>query len=273
MDTERSWTEDYYDAMMHYAWAPEDLDHRSIRRRKDEVTRTSPYQTVERLRHIEIPFNHILAFFFTLAPSRVVTDLFNHHVFNDHVGVCGCGEVELLGRQIEYESVTQPDFVFKGDHAFLTIETKITSKTSIEQLQKYAFLHAVAESKQPGRIHGLMFLAPYPKEQLFREKFESWIQIKHRAAEDLEEIKRGERPAPKYTIKKIAESDAAIEFLKAPEKLKIGYCSFKQLNSLVQKFYKRTIEGTVDNRLYRGLMAEIGRRMTYLDPLGGKTAA
>jgi hypothetical protein len=164
METERSWTEDYYDAMTHYAWAPEDLDHRSIRDRKKVAKRESPYQTVARLRKLEVPFNHILAFFFSLAPSSIVAE-----VFKRNLGIQDYGEVSFRGRQIESGTVTQPDLVFDGERAFLTIEVKTSSKSQIEQLQKYAYLHAIAEKSKGGRAHGLLFLAPFPQQLLFKE--------------------------------------------------------------------------------------------------------
>ena len=131
--------------------------------------RKSPYQTVQRLCTLEVAFNHILAFFFSLAPSSLVAELFERHV-----GIQNYGAVTFRGRQIENETVTQPDLVFDGDHAFLTIEVKTSSKSRIEQLQKYAYLRAVAEKYKEGRAHALLFLAPFPQQRLFKEKFEGW---------------------------------------------------------------------------------------------------
>jgi hypothetical protein len=104
-----------------------------------------------------------------LAPSAVVIEL-----FTKYVSVEDCGDVRLLGRQeVERDlcaDVTQPDLVFDGELAFLTIEVKTSSKTRIEQLQKYAYLHALAAKAKPGRIHALLFLSPYQQNKLFKEK-------------------------------------------------------------------------------------------------------
>ena len=123
MKSGRAWTEDYYDALTHYAWAPDELDHLSNPRRADRG-RSSPYETVERLRRLEVPFNHLLAFFFSLAPSRFVVELFELYC-----GIEASGDVAYLGRnferQLQIDLITQLDFAFENERVFLTIETKI----------------------------------------------------------------------------------------------------------------------------------------------------
>jgi hypothetical protein len=248
VENERYWIEDYYDAMLHYAWAPEDLDHLSNPDRRKRG-RESPYQTVERLRKLEVAFNHILAFFFSLAPSSIVVELFKRHV-----GIQNCGDVTFRGRQIENETVTQPDLVFDGEHAFLTIEVKTSSKSRIEQLQKYAHLHAVAEKSKEGRAHGLLFLAPYKQQYLFKEKFEGWDAAKRQAGEGLK--KDGSK---KWTVAKVAKSNAC-DLLLQPGKLSIGYCSFADFGQLVRGFRDGTNPNSVEHRLYRGLLVELDQR-------------
>jgi hypothetical protein len=250
VETERSWTEDYYDAMTHYAWAPEDLDHLSNSERERDRKRKSPYQTIARLRKLEVPFNHILAFFFSLAPSSIVAELFKRNL-----GIQDCGEVSFRGRQIENETVTQPDLVFDGEQAFLTIEVKTSSKSRIEQLQKYAYLHAVAEKSRGGRTHGLLFLAPFPQQHLFKEKFEGWDAAKRQAGEGLRSDDN-----KKWTVAKVAKSSAC-DFLLEPDKLSIGYCSFADFGQVVGAFRDRADTDSVERRLYRGLLIELDQRM------------
>jgi hypothetical protein len=83
---------------------------------------------------MEVPLNHILAFFFSLVPSRLVMELFKHHL-----GIEATGDVAYLGREFErqeaFDSVTQPDFTSDNNHALLTVENKINSPSSIDHLQ------------------------------------------------------------------------------------------------------------------------------------------
>ena len=186
MSAARTWIADYYDAMEHYAWAPDELDHRSIRNGAETVKRKSPYDTVKRLQTLEVPFNHLLSFVFSLAPPRLAGEL-----FKEKVGVQFDGEVNFLGRAIDKDpdvgSVTQPDFAFDGDHAFLTIETKIGSQSSIEQLQKYAFLHAIRRRNRPSRAHGHLFITPYGEQRLFPKGVRTLGDARTQAAKNLRE--------------------------------------------------------------------------------------
>jgi hypothetical protein len=235
--------------MTHYAWAPEDLEHLSNPKRK-----RSPNQTVARLRKVEVPFNHILALFFSLAPSSVMIEL-----FRKYASVEDCGDVRLLGRhEVERDlcaDVTQPDLVFDGELAFLTIEVKTSSNTRIEQLQKYAYLHSLAAKAKPGRIHALLFLSPYQQDKLFKEKLVGWNEIKMKAAEGL---LNGDYK--KRLLTKVANSKA-IEFLSTPAKLKIGHCTFEQFAALVRDLCNRASPENVEYRLYRGMLAELKTRV------------
>jgi hypothetical protein len=248
----RAWTEDYYDAVSHYAWAPDELDHLSDPNRASKG-RSSPYDTVERLRRMEVPLNHILGFFFSLAPPFLVTELFKRHV-----GIEATGDVAYLGREFErrevVDSVTQPDFAFENDHAFLTIETKINSRSSIEQLQKYAYLHALIRERRPGRTHGLLFLTPDPDERFFGVGAKSIADARKRAAEAL---RAG--GANKYTLQKIEMSQAP-ELLDSPGVLAIGHCSFGEFFGLIRHHRDASPPGTVEGRLYGGLLKELERR-------------
>jgi hypothetical protein len=251
VETERSWTEDY--ALLHYAWAPEDLDHLSNPKRETDRKRKSPTQTVAALRRLEVPFNHILAFFFSLAPSLFVAQL-----FEVHTGVEPSGDLKFRGREFErrfrIDTITQPDFVFEGDRAFLTIETKIDSKSSIEQLQKYAFLHSAVQQTEPGREHGLLLLTPYPERDLFRGNISSVAAARQMAAADLRSD-----GAIKWSIKKIAESKA-VEMLEDSNALRIGHCSFGQFAERMSRFSDIAIPDSIEMKLYRGLLNELGRR-------------
>lgn len=251
MGNEGSWTEDYYDAMTHYAWAPEDLDHLSNSERK----RKSPYQTVARLRKLEVPFNHILAIFFSLAPAEFVAELFQSHCDVDELTT-----VNHLGRDFEREEkidlITQPDFVFENEHAFLTIETKLNSKSSLEQLQKYAYLHHLIREKKKGRQHALLYLTPHDEARLFPGKLQSIDEARKVAAQKL----RSGDPA-KWTLRKVATASKVADLLdETPPSFKTGHCRFEDFSGLVRRYRDLSEERSVERRLFDGLLGELERR-------------
>lgn len=248
----RDWTDDYYDALWHYAWAPDDLDHLSDPQRARKG-RPSPNDTIKRLRRLEVPFNHLLGFFFSLAPTPFVVDLFQPLVVAE-----ACGDLVFLGRDFErrlrIDGITQPDFVFTSDRAFLTIELKIESKSSIEQLQKYAFLHSFVEQSNPGRTHALLFLTPHQESSLFPGKVGSLLAARNQAAKYLREGVQ-----QKWSMQKVAISRAA-ELLEDMDALKIRHCSFSDFAKQVCRFRDMAAPRSVETKLYDGLLQEIARR-------------
>jgi len=145
-----------------------------------------------------------------------------------------------------------------GERAFITIEVKTSSKTKIDQLQKYAYLHALAAQAKPERIDALLFLTPYPQDKLFKEKLVGWDTIKTQAANGL-----SNGDYKKWSLIQVASSKA-IEFLSVPSRLKIGHCSFEQFAGLVHDLCNRAQPESVEYRLYRGLLAELQERMKQL---------
>jgi len=65
--------------------------------------------------------------------------------------------------------------------------------------------------------------------------------------------------AKKHTVQKI-ETSRAPELLENSNLLAIGHCSFGQFIELVQRYYDASASGTVEQRLYLGLLAELERR-------------
>jgi hypothetical protein len=121
----------------------------------------------------------------------------------------------------------------------------------------YAYVHSAADKAVPGRVHGHLYLTPYPREKLFGKKFGDWDKIRQRA---VEELKSNHKP---WIIERIAASQAS-EFLTTPGRLTIGHCSFASFAEALQVFSDQTAIDSVESRLYRGLLSELERRMTQL---------
>jgi hypothetical protein len=108
--------------------------------------------------------------------------------------------------------------------------------------------------QKPGRTHGLLFLTPYPDERFFGAGTKSIANARKQAAETL---RAG--GANKYTLQKTEASPAA-ELLESPEMFAIGHCSFGEFFELVHRHREGSPSGTVEGRLYGGLLEELARR-------------
>lgn len=244
----RSWTEHYYDAMEHYAWSPERLGHKS----DPAHTNGKPAEVLLRLRRVEEPMNHLLSVFFSLAPSSLVHDL-----FRQFVSMTTSGDLALMGRKVERElqlgSLSQPDFAFDSPTAFLTIECKVgPNKSSYDQLLKYAALHARAENKNPGRVHGLLFVTPSAREHLFPIPFTDWSALKRDALAYLPTITKGALRAAKPTL--VAEIGDGLSLLN------VGHCTYRDLAEVIDSYATGTDSDGVARRLCSGLVTEIDSR-------------
>lgn len=245
----RSWTEEYYDLVEHYFWAPDQIGHRSDKDRKLK----KPAEVMARLRRNEEPLNHILGLFFALAPISLV-----HDIFRGHCNVEADAHLLTLMGRSSYSAngigeATQPDFAFDGDGAFLTVEAKIGSKSSIEQLLKYAFLHWKADVARPRTIHALVYLTDAPLAKLYPGGFESWEDAKRRATEALPEITK-----QAFTRLSAAEREAVVAMLQT---VRIGHMTYRDLDRIVAaRLRKLTEPEGVEARLYVGLRMELGQR-------------
>lgn len=243
------WADTYYDAIDHYAWSPDRLNHLSNPKRP----LGTPKDVLARLQRLEEPLNHILGIFFDLAPSNLV-----HRIFQEFAGVSSQGSLDLLrrgaGERMNLGNLTQPDFAFDGPEAFLTIECKIDSKSSLEQLLKYGALHASADARSPGRKHALLYVSPRGRETVFPTPFADWDDLKRQAKDALAgELKGALRSA---------RDDVRASIPNGLDKMMIGHCTFADLARLVEQ---HRIEASPSNdgvaeRLYSGLIREIERR-------------
>lgn len=245
---QRPWPREYYDAMHHYFYAPDRLEHLSGPK---ENAKGRYERVMERLMRIEEPLNHIMGLFFAIAPSNFV-----HGLFADYCGLASSGQLRLLGRSTDKEfdlkNFSQPDFAFDGPDSFLTIEAKIDSKSGMDQLVKYAALHNKAALGKPTRKHALLFLSKEPQAKLFKEKIEGWKNIRDHAKAHLEKM-------PKKGLLKIdGEKTSAMI-----DKLKLGYISYSNFADALEKQSKlmRSSSNEEGEKLYLGLLFEMKRRL------------
>jgi hypothetical protein len=131
----KGWIRSYYDACAFYSWEPQHLCKPKKRQPGEDLEQSM----LKALMRREVPLNHLFDFFFALVPASVV-DFISDDVFGQYPD----SEAQLIGRDFvtRYNlpgEVTQPDLLFDGA-SIRAIELKIGSKTSAEQLTKYAYL-------------------------------------------------------------------------------------------------------------------------------------
>lgn len=158
----RPWTEEYYDAVDHYFWAPDRLGHLSNPFRSLK----KPADIMARLRRIEEPLNHILGIFFSLAPSGFIQE-----VYRVGAGVEIDAPLCVLGRDIHsaygINDATQPDIAFQGPTSVVTLEAKVAGRSSTEQLLKYGLLHwRITNATRPEK-QALLYLSDTSVGRLF----------------------------------------------------------------------------------------------------------
>lgn len=187
-----NWIDSYYEALEFFYFEPQHM------RRKKKVNpelqkavklakTSSDFDTVKkRLRVMEVTLNHNINQFFFLAP-----DSLRNKVFEVVFGPAFEGTFRLHGREQSYfgrENVMQPDFLFTSEEAVVSIEMKVTSQSSIDQVMKYALLGFVLEKQeqeQQHKQHYLMLLGRGSFMQQFKDGFRAEDDLKQAVTESV----------------------------------------------------------------------------------------
>jgi hypothetical protein len=157
-----SWVDRYYESLEFFYWEPQHLG----RSKSSNSNKTSLKERLKHWEEMEVTLNHILKFFFALAPasvpSRIIELAFGH---KDASGL----HLYSYSQERELPKWTscQPDFVFIGSGSTLSLEMKLDHKSSVEQVLKYALLalalecsHDKQDKADDSRLaHRLVFLS------------------------------------------------------------------------------------------------------------------
>jgi hypothetical protein len=148
-----AWPDAYWSALEFYFWEPQHLNRYSPpspdkKRGLDEV--------LSRLRAKEVPLNHLFAIFFSLAPPALSARL----VEAVAPGLKGSAARLISSPEFRHSNlcdVCQPDLFLLVDERPVFWELKLDSKTSTEQLLKYALLGELV-SREPSPIPVLILV-------------------------------------------------------------------------------------------------------------------
>jgi len=169
VSTELNWLDSYYEALEFFYLEPQRLGCK-----KNPNAKLKDLKDVRRqLRRLEVTLNQTLQQFFALAPNRLRNALFAK-IFGDSLD----DQFIMHGRDVDkyfaLDNCMQPDFVFSSDRQVVSLEMKTASKSSLDQVLKYALLGLAVEQKQ-GRekMHYFALLGPGSLSQQFAGHFDN----------------------------------------------------------------------------------------------------
>lgn len=162
------WNTTYYEIIQEYYWDPKLIGRVPA---KPPIF-ANDREMLSSLRRMEVSLNHMLGLFFGLAPRDFI-HLLEVAAFGDTLDACyrSVGIFEL--RRSAPHDPTQPDIFLASDKACFSLEVKIGAKSDLEQVVKYALLHATHD-KRHGSAHQsrLLYLTPRPVGKTWKEGFE-----------------------------------------------------------------------------------------------------
>lgn len=179
-----NWLDSYYEALEFFYWEPHHIRPKTKAAAEFEkltklAKRSSKVAWVKKhLRDMEVTLNHNLSQFFRLAPNSLPNDLFADvfkHKFDQTLAL----EDRDVDAKYELRNSTQPDLLFISESSVVSIEMKIKSKSSLEQILKYALLGLAIENQDRKskerylKKHYLLLLGPGTFSAQFRARFET----------------------------------------------------------------------------------------------------
>lgn len=160
-----------------------------IERVQPDGTKKSIRVAMDRLRTLEAPLHHAVEMFFTLAPRDLIAQFLDiDRLEAPYLRIIPWQELEKVptarGGEAALCDLCQPDILVEGRDIQVAVEIKAKSKSSLEQVFKYAALTLLRARKDAGLKRKLVFLAPYETFGHF------WIGKAHADADRLKDAAR-----------------------------------------------------------------------------------
>lgn len=169
---EHRWHNHYYDLLEFYYTEPRNLNPLKFGAEKGFKFPKAK----KRLQGLEVPLNHIITYFFLLAPNALCKAL-----FGELFGGPFSADLVLQGRNVDtqfrLDNSMQPDFVFLSETDVVSIEMKLSAKCCVDQILKYALLGLAVElDKGHTEQHHLAILGSEPFCK-WKERFKSIEEV------------------------------------------------------------------------------------------------
>lgn len=250
------WNTTYYEIIQEYYWDPKMIGRVPA---KPPVF-ANDREMLGNLRCREVPLNHMLALFFGLAPRDFIRGL-ETATFGDAADsrYRSVGVFEL--RRGAPHDPTQPDVFLVSDEACFSIEVKIGAKSKLEQVVKYALLHATHDKRHGGgRRSRLLYLTPRPVGKTWEEGF---VDVRSMRTA-LESFSYGD-----FLFKcGMAHEISAEELKAAAMAMQVSHVTFSEFRRITAAYATRipSEESCADcaRALFDGLLAELDFRADLL---------
>lgn len=249
-----NWLDSYYEAVEFFYWEPQHLG----RKKHPEAKLNSVDKVLKRLRRMEVTLNQNLHQFFSLAPARLCSQIFEH-AFKESM----TGPFDLYGRNVDQlfnlQSAMQPDLLFTSKSEVASIEMKIGAKCSVSQVLKYALLGIAIEQhfNRPLK-HGLILLGSGNFENQWQEGFAS-----------LAELRSALEAADQRTFmhRQAAHLRGSLDrFLSVVAEMRIAFLNYRELATFLRsaapheadespgaEVYRKLVQGMIDELCLRQL--------------------
>ena len=245
-----NWTEIIYDVYDFLYWEPQHIW--KIKNKNSKIN--SVKKSINHIEKMEVSLNQILNIFFSFLPSELFTNLVEGVIkkpISKEKYTLYLKEVDNLIDWINFS--TQPDFFFIWKEKNIFIEMKINSKSSLEQLMKYIYLHikdCERENKEKKLV--LIFLWNWEFKNLWKEKYENIDKLKEEFScyEVADETKKWKVDLRKYKdkIKHLAND------------MNIWFFNYTDFNNFCLKNIKENKNDEILVKLLSGLVEEINKR-------------
>ena len=257
------WLDSYYEALEFFYWEPQHFRAKTNAaaevKKLDEIAKKSTRfgQVTSHLRQMEVTLNHNINQFFLLPPDAFRNSLFEKLFVSSQFKKA----FEMQGREIDEKfalgSCMQPDLLFISEGEVVSIEMKIKSQCSIDQVLKYVLLgRGIEITQKVQKEHYLVLLGPGAIENQFTQRFKSSDEITDALKkEDL----------TKFLSKKPPIFRQDQEHLQRIVKnMKVRFLNYEELTNILTDAVPQQSDQSAGAEVYRnlinGLCHEISRR-------------
>ena len=256
------WPEQLYRYVEHYFWEPQHLI-------KTEKAARSAHRRGERnieafyrlIRSQEVPLNFSLNLVLRIVPPSVRI-AFLRQFQGDRA------PSDIMNPQLLYgedHPVTQPDLLLQTTTQRFFVELKVSGSASINQIEKYARLHAHLDRLQARREPYLYLLTPGPVDRGWRPRMERAVLKRDGLQAFARKALRQRKPSLKQLTESIGPSPEAL-YDSVIDALRIGHSTWRTIGDC--------LHSERDRRLAQGddiadvMNALIGDFLTDLEARG-----